>query len=53
MSSADEPLSREIQNGHATSSVSLEQVKVEIETKLTQAADPTPGPVNAQNKTGD
>uniref|UniRef100_A0A3Q2Y948 Phosphatase and actin regulator n=2 Tax=Hippocampus comes TaxID=109280 RepID=A0A3Q2Y948_HIPCM len=48
---ADEPVIREIQNGHATSSVSLEQVKVEIETKLTQAADPTPGPVNTQNKT--
>ncbi|XP_051935703.1 phosphatase and actin regulator 2 isoform X7 [Hippocampus zosterae] len=48
---SDEPVSREIQNGHATSSVSLEQVKVEIETQLTRAADPTPGPVNTQNKT--
>ncbi|XP_051935697.1 phosphatase and actin regulator 2 isoform X2 [Hippocampus zosterae] len=48
---AYEPVSREIQNGHATSSVSLEQVKVEIETQLTRAADPTPGPVNTQNKT--
>ncbi|XP_077437275.1 phosphatase and actin regulator 2 isoform X4 [Vanacampus margaritifer] len=48
---ADEPVSREIQNGHATSSVSPEQVQVEIETKLTQAADPTPGPVNTEDKT--
>ncbi|XP_077437273.1 phosphatase and actin regulator 2 isoform X2 [Vanacampus margaritifer] len=47
----DEPVSREIQNGHATSSVSPEQVQVEIETKLTQAADPTPGPVNTEDKT--
>ncbi|XP_077350666.1 phosphatase and actin regulator 2 isoform X6 [Festucalex cinctus] len=48
---ADEPVSREIQNGHATSSVSPEQVKVEIETKLTQAADLTPGPTITEDKT--
>ncbi|XP_077350662.1 phosphatase and actin regulator 2 isoform X2 [Festucalex cinctus] len=47
----DEPVSREIQNGHATSSVSPEQVKVEIETKLTQAADLTPGPTITEDKT--
>ncbi|XP_057703719.1 phosphatase and actin regulator 2 isoform X2 [Corythoichthys intestinalis] len=46
----DEPVSREIQNGHATSSISSEQVKVEIETKLTHAADP-PGPVNTEDNT--
>nr|XP_061794425.1 phosphatase and actin regulator 2-like [Nerophis lumbriciformis] len=48
----DEPVSREIQNGHATSSISSEQVKVEIETKLTHAADP-PGPVNTEDNTGE
>ncbi|XP_061692175.1 phosphatase and actin regulator 2 isoform X1 [Syngnathoides biaculeatus] len=46
----DEPISREIQNGHATSSVSPEQVKVEIETKVTQVAEPAPRTVTTVDK---
>ncbi|XP_037128578.1 phosphatase and actin regulator 2 isoform X5 [Syngnathus acus] len=51
VSEQDEPVCRENQNGHATSSMSPEQVKVEIETKLTQPADPTPGPDSTEDKT--
>ncbi|XP_061141789.1 phosphatase and actin regulator 2 isoform X5 [Syngnathus typhle] len=51
VSEQDEPVCRENQNGHATSSMSPEQVKVEIETKLSQPADPTPGPDSTEDKT--
>ncbi|XP_049592961.1 phosphatase and actin regulator 2 isoform X4 [Syngnathus scovelli] len=51
VSEQDEPVSRENQNGHATSSMSPEQVKVEIETKLTLPAHPTPGPDSTEDKT--
>ncbi|XP_061545230.1 phosphatase and actin regulator 2 isoform X3 [Phycodurus eques] len=47
---ANELVSREIQNGHASSSVSPEEVKVEIEIKFTQAVDPAPGPVSTVDK---
>ncbi|XP_077585426.1 phosphatase and actin regulator 2 [Stigmatopora nigra] len=46
----DEPVNKEIQNGHATSDVTSEEVKVEIEAKLTHATDPS-GPVNTENST--
>ncbi|XP_077470154.1 phosphatase and actin regulator 2 isoform X2 [Stigmatopora argus] len=46
----DEPVVREIQNGHATSDVTSEEVKVEIEAKVTHATDPS-GPVNTENNT--
>ncbi|XP_061767618.1 phosphatase and actin regulator 2 isoform X2 [Nerophis ophidion] len=42
----DEDVSRGTQNGHATSSVSPEQVKVEMETTVTSPAQPAAAPVS-------
>nr|XP_057913966.1 phosphatase and actin regulator 2 isoform X2 [Doryrhamphus excisus] len=46
----DEPLSRENLNGHATSSVSPEQIKVEIESLVTRPADQAADPGSNDDK---
>ncbi|XP_054653815.1 phosphatase and actin regulator 2 isoform X5 [Dunckerocampus dactyliophorus] len=47
----DEPVSREALNGHATSSVSPQQIKVEIESMVTRPADQTADPLSNDDKT--
>ncbi|XP_061767616.1 phosphatase and actin regulator 2 isoform X1 [Nerophis ophidion] len=48
----DEDVSRGTQNGHATSSVSPEQVKVEMETTVTSPAQPAAAPVSNDDNAG-
>ncbi|XP_040905476.1 phosphatase and actin regulator 2 isoform X4 [Toxotes jaculatrix] len=47
----DEPISSENLNGHATSSVTSEEVKVDIETPETQLGEKAAGPTSTEDKT--
>ncbi|XP_030012174.1 phosphatase and actin regulator 2 isoform X1 [Sphaeramia orbicularis] len=47
----DEPVSSENLNGHATSSVTSEEVKVDIESPDTQLEEQATGPVSTEDKT--
>lgn len=48
----DEPISSENLNGHATSSVTSEEVKVDIESPETPLEEQATGPVSTEDKTG-
>lgn len=48
----DETVTSENLNGHATSSVTSEEVKVDIESPETQLEEQATGPVSTENKTG-
>ncbi|KAK1905840.1 Phosphatase and actin regulator 2 [Dissostichus eleginoides] len=47
----EEPISSENQNGHATSSVTSEEVKVDIESPETALEEQATGPASTENKT--
>lgn len=52
LSLLDETIGSESLNGHATSSVTSEEVKVHIESPLTPLEEQATGPVSTEDKTG-